>query len=134
HEAIGRGYIALGQQTTELSGGEAQRNKLGAELQRITTRHTVYLLDEPSTELHPAAIELVDAQLQRIEDTGPAEIVAEHDQSIIAAADHVIDMGPGAGTAGGRVVAATTPAELAATPDSVTGQYLATAAEVTKLD
>ena len=133
-EAIGLGYITLGQRATELSGGEAQRIKLATELQRITTRHTVYLLDEPSTGLHPADIELLNAQLHRLADHGHTVIVAEHDQSIIAAADHVIDMGPGAGTAGGRVVAATTPAELAATPDSVTGQYLATAAEVTKLD
>jgi len=133
-EAIGLGYITLGQRATELSGGEAQRIKLATELQRITTRHTVYLLDEPSTGLHPADIALLNAQLHCLADHGHTVIVAEHDQSIIAAADHVIDMGPGAGTAGGQVVAATTPAELAATPGSVTGQYLATAAEVTKLD
>lgn len=127
-EGIGLGYITLGQRATELSGGEAQRIKLATELQRITTNHTVYLLDEPSTGLHPADIELLNAQLHRLVDHGHTVIVAEHDQSIIATSDHVIDMGPGAGTAGGKVVAATTPAALATDSDSVTGQHLASAA------
>lgn len=127
-EGIGLGYITLGQRATELSGGEAQRIKLATELQRITANHTVYLLDEPSTGLHPADIDLLNAQLHRLVDHGHTVIVAEHDQSIVAASDHVIDMGPGAGTAGGTVVAATTPAELVAWPESITGQYLASAA------
>ena len=122
------GYITLGQRATELSGGEAQRIKLATELQRITTNHTVYLLDEPSTGLHPADIDLLNTQLHRLVEHGHTVIVAEHDQSIIAESDHVIDMGPGAGTAGGTVVAATTPAALATLPDSVTGRYLASAA------
>jgi len=130
-EAIGLGYITLGQRATELSGGEAQRIKLATELQRITTRHTVYLLDEPSTGLHPADITLLTAELHRLVDHGHTVIVAEHNQSIIAAADHVIDLGPGAGKAGGQVVAATTPADLVTQADSVTGQYLATAAGLT---
>lgn len=130
-DAIGLGYITLGQRATELSGGEAQRIKLATELQRITSRHTVYLLDEPSTGLHPADIALLNAQLHRLVEHGHTVVVAEHNQSIIATADHVIDMGPGAGDAGGRVLAATTPAHVATLPDSVTGQYLALASEVT---
>lgn len=133
-EAIGLGYITLGQRATELSGGEAQRIKLATELQRMTTRHTVYVMDEPSSGLHPADIELLNDQLHRLVDHGHTVIVAEHDHTIIGAADHVIDMGPGAGTSGGRVVAATNPAALASVTASVTGQYLAIAAEITTLN
>lgn len=133
-ESIGLGYITLGQRATELSGGEAQRIKLATELQRITTNHTVYLLDEPSTGLHPADVALLTAQLHRLVDHGHTVIVAEHNQSIIASADHVIDMGPGAGLDGGRVVAAMSPADLATYNGSVTGQYLADEATVTGSD
>lgn len=130
-EAIGLGYITLGQRATELSGGEAQRIKLATELQRITSTHTLYLLDEPSSGLHPADVALLNAQLHRLVDHGHTVIVVEHDQSMIASADHVIDMGPGAGDAGGRVIAATTPARLVHDSASVTGRYLADESELT---
>src|SRR5699024_7062561 len=130
-EAIGLGYITLGQRATELSGGEAQRIKLATELQRITSTHTMYLLDEPSTGLHPADIVLLNAQLHRLVEHGHTVIVVEHDQSMIASADHVIDMGPGAGVGGGQIMASTTPAQLVHEPASVTGRYLATQAPVT---
>ncbi|NWN88363.1 MAG: excinuclease ABC subunit UvrA [Micrococcaceae bacterium] len=133
-EAIGLGYITLGQRATELSGGEAQRIKLATELQRIIPRHTLYLLDEPSSGLHPADVALLNAQLHRLVGHGHTVIVVEHDQSIIATADHVIDMGPGAGDAGGTVIAATTPAQLVHEPASATGQYLAAEASVTSAD
>lgn len=133
-EAIGLGYITLGQRATELSGGEAQRIKLATELQRITNSHTLYLLDEPSSGLHPADVALLNAQLHRLVEHGHTAIVVAHDQSMIATADHVIDMGPGAGDAGGRVIAATTPAQLAHESDSITGRYLATEAGITQWD
>ena len=131
-DAIGLGYITLGQRATELSGGEAQRIKLATELQRITAKHTLYLLDEPSSGLHPADVALLNAQLHRLVDHGHTVIVVEHDQSVIATADHVIDMGPGAGSAGGNVVAATSPARLCQDPTSITGRYLALEAAVTR--
>src|SRR5699024_1161297 len=130
--AIGLGYITLGQRATELSGGEAQRVKLATELQRITNHHTLYILDEPSAGLHPADVARLNGQLHRLADHGHTVIVVEHDQSIIASADHVIDMGPGAGRAGGKIIAATTPAQLAQLPASVTGQYLAPEVAVTE--
>ncbi|MFD6813698.1 excinuclease ABC subunit UvrA [Enteractinococcus coprophilus] len=133
-EAIGLGYITLGQRATELSGGEAQRVKLATELQRNTVAHTLYLLDEPSTGLHPADVNLLNAQLHRLVDQGHTVILAEHHQAMIATADYVIDLGPGAGAAGGRVVAATTPAGLAETEESVTGHYLAAEATITVTD
>lgn len=131
-DAIGLGYITLGQRATELSGGEAQRIKLATELQRITTKHTLYLLDEPSSGLHPADVALLNAQLHRLVDHGHTVIVVEHDQSVIATADHVIDMGPGAGESGGQVIAATTPAELGQDQNSTTGRYLALESDVTR--
>lgn len=133
-EAIGLGYITLGQRATELSGGEAQRIKLATELQRITSTHTLYLLDEPSAGLHPADVALLNAQLHRLVEHGHTVVVVEHDQSMIATADHVIDMGPGAGDAGGTVIAATTPAQLIYASDSLTGRYLASEAGVTRDD
>ena len=135
--ALWRHLTAIGLATsranaTELSGGEAQRVKLATELQRITNNHTLYILDEPSAGLHPADVARLNAQLHRLVDHGHTVIVVEHDQSIIASADHVIDMGPGAGRDGGKIIAATTPAQLAQTPDSITGHYLATEAAVTE--
>jgi excinuclease ABC subunit A len=110
---IGLGYVRLGQPATELSGGEAQRIKLATELQRAPRGHTLYLLDEPTTGLHPADAELLMAQLQGLVDTGQTVVLVEHDMRVAAQSDWVIDLGPAAGDAGGRVVACGTPAEVA---------------------
>ena len=122
---VGLGYLRLGQPATELSGGEAQRIKLATELQRARRGHTLYLLDEPTTGLHPADVELLIAQLHRLVDAGGTVVVVEHDLDVIASADWTIELGPGGGDAGGRIVATGTPAELAAAPESRTGPYLA---------
>jgi excinuclease ABC subunit A len=122
---VGLGYLRLGQPATELSGGEAQRIKLASELQRTRRGHTVYVLDEPTTGLHPSDVELLEMQLHRLVDAGNTVIVAEHDMGVVAGADRVIDLGPGAGDGGGRVVAQGTPAEVAAVPESRTAPYLA---------
>ncbi|GAA3491045.1 excinuclease ABC subunit UvrA [Streptomyces cremeus] len=124
---VGLGYLTLGRPATELSGGEAQRIKLASELQRATTRrgHTVYVLDEPTTGLHPADVEVLMRQLHGLADAGHTVVVVEHDMSVVAGADWVIDLGPGGGDAGGRVVAAGPPREVAQAPDSRTAPYLA---------
>ncbi|MCQ4620830.1 excinuclease ABC subunit UvrA [Corynebacterium sp. CCUG 71335] len=126
-QAVGLGYLRLGQGAPELSGGEAQRIKLATELQRSRNSrrgHTVYLLDEPTTGLHPADVELLVRELNGLVDAGQTVIVVEHDLSVIAQADRVIEMGPGAGADGGRVIAEGTPAELAEF-DTATGKVLA---------
>jgi excinuclease ABC subunit A len=120
---MGLGYLRLGQPATELSGGEAQRIKLATELQRRQRGGTLYVLDEPSTGLHAADIDLLLKQLQQLVDAGNTVIVVEHELRMIAASDWVIDMGPGAGSAGGRIVASCTPRELC-TRDSPTASYL----------
>lgn len=125
-DAIGLGYLTLGQPATELSGGEAQRIKLATELQRAPRGHTMYLLDEPTTGLHPADVDLLIAELNRLVDQGNSVVLAEHDLRVIAEADHVIDLGPGAGDRGGRVLVAGTPAEVGSCEESVTGRWLAT--------
>ena len=122
---VGLGYLRLGQPATELSGGEAQRIKLATELQRARRGHTLYLLDEPTTGLHPADVELLIAQLHHLVDAGNTVVVVEHDLDLIASADWTIELGPGGGDAGGQIIATGTPAELAATPASRTGPYLA---------
>ena len=126
--SIGVGYLRLGQGAPELSGGEAQRIKLATELHKARNSraraHTVYLLDEPTTGLHPSDVELLVAELNRLVDAGHTVIVVEHNLSVIAQADRVIEMGPGAGQEGGKIIAADTPAGLA-TCDTATGVCLA---------
>jgi excinuclease ABC subunit A len=122
---VGLGYLRLGQPATELSGGEAQRIKLATELQRTQRGETLYVLDEPTTGLHPADVEKLMAQLDGLVDSGNTVIVVEHDMRVVAGSDWVIDIGPGAGAAGGRIVAAGTPAEVARSAASRTAPYLA---------
>jgi excinuclease ABC subunit A len=121
---VGLGYLRLGQPATELSGGEAQRIKLATELQRAGRGQSLYILDEPTTGLHPADVDKLMMQLDRLVDAGNTVIVVEHDMRVIAGSDWVIDMGPGAGDEGGRVVVAGTPAEVSATASSRTAAYL----------
>ncbi|MFG2194061.1 ABC transporter [Streptomyces sp. NPDC048639] len=122
---VGLGYLRLGQPATELSGGEAQRIKLATELQRVRRGHTLYLLDEPTTGLHPADVEVLMRQLHGLADAGHSVVVVEHDMDVVAAADWVIDLGPGGGDEGGRIVAAGPPEDVARTPASRTAPYLA---------
>ena len=122
--ALGLGYLRLGQPATELSGGEAQRIKLASELHRTGRAETLYLLDEPSTGLHPADAQRLLRVLHDLADAGATVVIAEHRPAAIRTADHVIDMGPGAGSQGGTVVAAGAPEQVAADPASVTGPWL----------
>ena len=123
-QKIGLGYLRLGQPATELSGGEAQRIKLVTELQRTQRDDTLYVLDEPTTGLHPADVDRLIAQLQELVEAGNSVVMVEHDLRVIALCDWVIDMGPGAGGDGGRIVAEGTPEAVSANPDSATGRYL----------
>lgn len=122
---VGLGYLRLGQPATELSGGEAQRIKLATELQRARRGHTLYLLDEPTTGLHPADVRLLLTQLHALVDAGNTVVVVEHDMDVVASADWIIDLGPSGGNDGGTVVAAGTPKDVANERASRTAPYLA---------
>ena len=121
---VGLGYVKLGQSSTTLSGGEAQRVKLATELSRRATGRTFYILDEPTTGLHMADVHKLIEVLQALVDTGNTVLVIEHNLDVIKVADHIIDLGPEGGSGGGQIVAAGTPEEVAANPSSYTGQYL----------
>ena len=121
---VGLGYIKIGQPATTLSGGEAQRVKLAAELSRRATGRTVYILDEPTTGLHTADVDQLIRVLQKLVDTGNTVIVIEHNLDVIKTADYVLDLGPEGGDRGGQLVACGTPEEVAAVEGSYTGQYL----------
>jgi excinuclease ABC subunit A len=121
---VGLDYLTLGQPATELSGGEAQRIKLATELQRARRGHGLFVLDEPTTGLHPADVDRLMGLLHSLVDAGNTVVVVEHDMAIAAAADHVVDLGPGGGAEGGRVVAAGPPATVAASAESRTAPYL----------
>jgi excinuclease ABC subunit A len=121
---VGLGYIRLGQSATELSGGEAQRIKLATELQRTNNGQTLYILDEPTTGLHPSDVERLVKQLNGLVDAGNTVIVIEHDMRVVAGSDWVIDIGPGAGDEGGEIIAAGTPLEISKNKKSKTAPYL----------
>jgi len=121
---VGLGYISLGQPSTQLSGGEAQRIKLATELSKRSTGRTLYILDEPTTGLHFADVEKLTYVLDRLVDEGNTVVVIEHNLDVIKRADYIIDLGPEGGDGGGTIVATGTPEEIAACPESYTGQYL----------
>ena len=121
---VGLGYVKLGQPSTELSGGEAQRVKLATELSKQATGRTIYILDEPTTGLHSEDVRKLLEVLQRLVDSGNTVVVIEHNLDVIKCADHLIDLGPEGGDGGGTIVCTGTPEEVAACPASYTGQYL----------
>jgi excinuclease ABC subunit A len=126
---VGLGYIRLGQSATELSGGEAQRVKLATELQRAHRGATIYVLDEPTTGLHPSDVEKLMKQLDDLVASGNTVVVVEHDMDVVAASDWVIDIGPGAGDEGGKIVASGPPQHIVTVPESRTAPYLLRAIE-----
>ena len=121
---VGLGYVRLGQSAVTLSGGECQRMKLASELARKSTGNTLYLLDEPTTGLHAKDVKVLMDVLGKLVDQGNTVIVIEHNPDVLKMADYLVDMGPGGGFAGGRVIATGTPEQVAQNPDSVTGIYL----------
>ena len=122
--AVGLGYLHLGQSSTTLSGGEAQRIKLGTELAKTSTGNSLYLLDEPTTGLHFADVERLVGVLQRLVDVGNTVIVIEHNFDLLAACDWIVDMGPTGGKEGGYLLAEGTPETIASTEDNATGRFL----------
>ena len=120
---LGLGYLTLGEETPSLSGGEAQRLKLASEMER-TQSHAVFVFDEPTIGLHPLDVQTLLGVFRTLIDNGATVIVIEHDLDVIRSADYIVDMGPGGGEKGGRVVAAGTPAQIKAAPESVTGRFL----------
>ncbi len=121
---MGLGYIQIGQPSTQLSGGEAQRVKLATELSRKASGKTLYILDEPTTGLHTADVHKLIDVLQTLVDGGNTVLVIEHNLDVIKCADHIIDLGPEGGSKGGRIVAEGTPEQVAKVIKSYTGQYL----------
>ena len=121
---VGLGYIKIGQSSTTLSGGEAQRVKLATELSKRSTGKTIYILDEPTTGLHTDDVRKLIDVLQRLVDNGNSIIVIEHNLDVIKTADYIIDLGPEGGDNGGEVVATGTPEQVAQNPKSYTGIYL----------
>ena len=121
---VGLGYIKIGQSSTTLSGGEAQRVKLASELAKRDTGKTIYVLDEPTTGLHTADVAQLLSVLQRLVDGGNTVLVIEHNMDVIKCADYIIDLGPEGGDGGGTLVAKGTPEQVAACEQSYTGQYL----------
>ena len=121
---VGLSYVTLGQSATTLSGGEAQRVKIASELLKKSTGKTIYILDEPTTGLHPSDVKVLIDVIGRLAEGGNTVIIIEHNLDVIKTADHIIDLGPEGGSGGGQVVAAGTPEEVAAVPESFTGQFL----------
>ena len=121
---VGMGYIKIGQSSTTLSGGEAQRVKLATELSKRSTGRTMYILDEPTTGLHTYDVDKLREVLQQLVDAGNTVVVIEHNLDLIKTADYIIDMGPEGGDGGGMVIASGTPEAVAQNPDSYTGKYL----------
>jgi excinuclease ABC subunit A len=121
---VGLGYIKIGQSSTTLSGGEAQRVKLATELAKRSTGKTIYILDEPTTGLHTEDVSRLLYILQKLVDSGNTVLVIEHNLDVIKSADYIIDLGPEGGDGGGTIVAEGTPEQVAQNPNSYTGQYL----------
>ena len=122
-QQLGLGYLTLGEETPSLSGGEAQRLKLASEIGRTQT-DSVFVFDEPSIGLHPLDVQVLLGVFQALLDNGATVVVIEHDLDVIRNADYIIDMGPGGGESGGRIVAAGTPQQVKQNQNSITGKYL----------
>ena len=122
-DQLGLGYLTLGEETPKLSGGEAQRLKLASEMGKIQTS-SVFVFDEPTIGLHPLDVRTLLGIFRTLIENGATVIVIEHDLDVIRSADYIMDMGPGGGADGGRIVAAGTPEEVRRTPESVTGRYI----------
>jgi excinuclease ABC subunit A len=121
---VGLGYVKLGQSSTTLSGGEAQRVKLATELSKRSTGKTLYILDEPTTGLHSYDVDKLCTVLKRLQESGNTIIIIEHNLDVIKLADHIIDLGPEGGSGGGTVIATGTPEQVAENPLSYTGNFL----------